>query len=113
MTSKLLIAGVVLLALLNTALFLSGKEDLRDSAVLVGTLVAGIVTQAVIVAVVYGLYRLIRRSEPRQSWGMIALRTLFILAVVKVFTMIVPPARLRKPGYGVPTSPATQPANAR
>ena len=91
-----LLAAVVLLALVNTALFLPGKADLTDPAVIVGSLVGGLLTQGVLVAIVYGLYRLVRRDPPRQSLAMIAFRSLLLLAVVRVFTILVPPARLLK-----------------
>jgi uncharacterized protein YacL len=89
-------AGVVLLLLANVALFLSGKSDLHDPAVLVGSLVAGLVTQVVIVAIVYGLYRLVQRHDPRLSLAMVAFRTLGLLTALRIATMILPEGRNAK-----------------
>ena len=89
-------AGVVLLLLVNVALFIGEKSDWHDSAVLAGSLVGGLLVQSVLVAVVYGLYRLVRRNPPRMSFLMVAFRTLAILAALKIATMVLPEGRNAK-----------------
>ena len=94
--SRLLAAGVVLLVLLNTALFTDPKSDLHDAAVIAGSLLAGLLVQGVLVAIVYGLYRLVRRGRPRQQFLVIALRALSMLTFIKILTLLLPASRLAK-----------------
>jgi hypothetical protein len=91
-----ILTGLVILLLVNTALFLPDKSDLHDPIVIVGSLVAGVLTQVVLVAVVYGIYRLLRRQPPRMSLPMVALRTLLMLAGLRVLTMALPQGRNAK-----------------
>jgi hypothetical protein len=88
--SKLWLTGALLLALLNTWLFVPAGEDLHDPAVVIGTLVAGIGTQAVVAGIVYGLYRLVRRTDPALTFPMVAFRTLLTLTLLKFFTILNP-----------------------
>jgi len=88
--SRLWLSGALLLALLNTWLFIPAGEDLHDPAVLAGNLVAGIGTQAVVAGIVYGLYRLVRRTDPALTFPMVAFRTLLTLTLIKFFTILSP-----------------------
>ena len=90
------IAGVILLLLVNVALFMGGKSDWHDSAVLAGSLVGGLLVQAVLVAIVYGLYRLVRRNQPQNPFLMVAFKTLAVLACHNVLTMVLPEGRNAK-----------------
>jgi len=89
----LLRVSVGLLALVNVALF-RPDGDPHDSAYLVGILVGGLVTQAVVVAIIYGIHRLLRR--PKRPMLVIAFWTLLALAALRVWTTFRPPGRLTR-----------------
>jgi hypothetical protein len=81
-------AGALVFALVNVMLFRPDKGDLRDPGYLIGILIGGLGTQSVLVAVAYGIHRLLRR--PRQPLMLIAFWTVSTLTFLKVLTLFLP-----------------------
>ena len=94
--SRLVAAGVLAVFLVNTALFTPPKFDLHDAATLAGSIVASLLVQGLLVGIVYGIYRLIRRGQQHMPFLEIALRTLVLLTLTRVITLILPAGRLAK-----------------
>jgi hypothetical protein len=82
-------AGALALALVNVWLFRPEKVDLHDPATVAGMLAGGLLTQAVLVAIAYGIHRLLRR--PKQPLMVVAFWTLLALTGLRVLTSFLPP----------------------